>query len=236
MLSFCVLVSFQIDVLKPNTSELVHMVNHALTAGMINSGRALVANTLSTIAANRSDAAHLQQLELGDVRVLLSALYQVMHGSGSSPVSVTPRSGFLSGMLKNDTAPVKTTREPVTAVSRGSDRAVLGKHIIVSLGSRGIMWCGPSALLTLPSSADSAYLKDGSMVVNEATQSATVLIPALAVQPGDIVHTNGAGDAFCAGLLAEIARKHAAGGNAGLPDVECIRQGLLSAHTWLVSK
>ena len=225
----------QIDVLKPNTSELVHMVNHALTAGMINSGRALVANTLSTIAANRSDASHLQQLELGDVRVLLNALYQVMHGPGSSPAHVTPKSGFLSGIYKNDAAPAQATRE-TAPVSYASGRAVVGKHIIVSLGSRGVVWCGPSSLLTLATSADSAYLKDGSAVVNEATQSATILIPALTVQPGDIVHTNGAGDAFCAGLLAEIVRKHAAGGSAGLPDIECVRQGLLSAHTWLVSK
>jgi sugar/nucleoside kinase (ribokinase family) len=78
--------------------------------------------------------------------------------------------------------------------------------------------------------------------VNEATQSATLHIPALTVNPADIVHTNGAGDALCAGLLAEIVRKAAAVGATAsaqaplLPDMECIQKGLLSAHHWLVSK
>jgi len=222
------------------------MVNHCLTAGLINSGRALVANTLSNIAANRSDASHLHQLDVADVRMLLNVLYLVMNSSSSGghhhhdhQSHPKAKSGFLNSILKQDTPVAKTTKESTAAESQptSASRAIRGKHIIVSLGSRGVMWCGPSALLALPNtSTDSAYLKDGAMVVNEATQSATILVPAMAVQPSDIVHTNGAGDAFCAGLLAEITRKHAAGHATGLPDIECIRHGLLNAHTWLVSK
>lgn len=255
--------------MKPNVTELVHMVSHCLGAGMINSGRALVQNTLSTLAGDRIDqAGSLQQsMDLSDVRVLLNALYQVMNTSPSattaaaSAAATAPvkHSSFLGGLLGHEPKPVAAGARSVDAsataaayAQSNARRAVSGKHIIVSLGARGLMWCGPARHLTAtpapgasttPAPAP-AYLKDGSCVVNEATQSATIFIPALAVNPADIVHTNGAGDALCAGLLAEIVRKaEAAVEGTGevstpavlLPDMECIQKGLLSAHHWLVS-
>lgn len=239
----------QVDILKPNVTELVQMVSHALRAGQINSGRALVQNTLSTIAGDRIDQRGAQGMEISDVRVLLNALYQVMHtapaagGSGAAPA----KSGFLGGLLRQE-APVASAAAASSASKSSNnrgDRAVASKHIIVSLGSRGVLWCDPAKQLTTPPSAASgisaAYLKDGSCVVNEATQSATIFVPAVAVNAADIVHTNGAGDALCAGLLAEIVRKRNAALEAKeavppLPDMECVQKGLLSAHHWLVSK
>jgi hypothetical protein len=254
-----------VDIIKPNVTELVQMVHHCLGVGLINNGRALVQNTLSTIAGNRIDQGSLQQsLDISDVRVLLNALYQVMHGpSGANmPQAVPQKQSFLGGLLGHDKASAKSAAalnptasgSPVTGGgAAGAGRAVSGKHIIVSMGGRGLVWCGPAKHLTAsPASAPGsgsgpatspAYLKDGSCVVNEATQSATLHIPALTVNPADIVHTNGAGDALCAGLLAEIVRKAAAADDCTasaqaplLPDMECIHKGLLSAHHWLVSK
>jgi hypothetical protein len=252
-----------VDIIKPNVTELVQMVHHCLGAGLINNGRALVQNTLSTIAGNRIDQGSLQQsLDISDVRVLLNALYQVMHGpSGANmPQAAPQKQSFLGGLLGHDKAPA---RPATTSTATGSSvtgggaavagRAVSGKHIIVSMGGRGLVWCGPAKHVTAsptstPGSGSGlstapAYLKDGSCVVNEATQSATLHVPALAVNPADIVHTNGAGDALCAGLLAEIVRKAAGAGDTTasapaplLPDLECIHKGLLSAHHWLVSK
>lgn len=219
------------------------MVNHCLNNGYINSGRALVSNTLSAIAGNRIDQGNMQHMDLSDVRILLNALYQAMNGQPGAHSS-DKKFSMLGNLLKNEattSAAPKLTGAGAVAVA--GSRAVAGKHILVSLGSRGVVWCGPSKLLSsIPASGvDARYLKDGSLVVNEATQSATLSIPALAVGAADIVYTNGAGDAFCAGLLAEIVRKHAESGanssvSSGLPDIECVRNGLLNAHHWLVSK
>jgi hypothetical protein len=227
-------------------SELVQMVSHCLSAGQINSGRALVQSTLATIAGDRIDQANMQHMEISDVRILLNALYQVMHSvPGASSAAVAPKSGFLSGFLKNEAAAVKTMLPADSSAKAvvAPSSAVSGKHIIVSLGSRGLVWCGPTKQLTaVPAGAATPkYLKDGCCVVNEATQSATIVIPSMVVNPADIVHTNGAGDALCAGLLAEIVRKYNAstadsGVAAALPDMECVQKGLFSAHHWLVSK
>jgi sugar/nucleoside kinase (ribokinase family) len=240
------LVLLQVSLLKPNVSELVQMVSHCLSAGQINSGRALVQSTLGTIAGDRIDQANMQHMEISDVRILLNALYQVMHSvPGAQGAAVPPKSGFLSGFLKSDAPAVKPT-VPVDGSAKtdsAPSSAITGKHIIVSLGSRGLVWCGPAKQLTaIPAGAAAPkYLKDGSCVVNEATQSATIVIPSMVVNPADIVHTNGAGDALCAGLLAEIVRKYnasteAVGVTAALPDMECVHKGLFSAHHWLVSK
>jgi len=259
----------KVDILKPNVSELVQMVSHCLSAGMINSGRALVQNTLSTITSDRIDQDSMQRLDISDVRVLVNALYQVMHSlpGVNSTSHPAPKAGFLGGLLRSEPAIQPSTSKATTDINAIKStynirkRVVSGKHVIVSLGNRGIMWCGPTMQLTASSAGATAgetvtggpvgpskYMKDGSCVINEATQSATILIPSLAVNPADIVHTNGAGDALCAGFLAEIVRKAAlvdnvdetssSGGSSssGLPDMECIQKGLLSAHHWLVSK
>lgn len=228
--------------MKPNISELVHMVNHCLNNGYINSGRALVSNTLSAIAGNRIDQGNMQHMDLSDVRILLNALYQAMN-SAPGAHSSDKKYSLLGNLLKNETVDKskaalnngQNTAAPVTA--NNSRRAVTGKHILVSLGSRGVVWCGPSKLLSAVP-VDAGSVKDRSLVVNEATQSATVYIPAVAVDAAAIAHTNGAGDALCAGLLAEIVRKHASanqGTTAGFPDLECVQNGLLNAHRWLVS-
>lgn len=247
------------DILKPNVTELVQMVNHCLSAGLINSGRALVKNTLSAIAGDRIDQGSLQRLEISDVRVLLNALYQVMHAAPTTTGAVAhapapTKTGFLGGFLGNHSTSVSAPAVAASTVPAAtpapvvSGRAVTGKHILVSLGSRGLVWCGPAKHLTAApagtsnsSTSSAAYLKDGSCVVNDATQSATIFVPSLAVNPAEIVHTNGAGDALCAGLLAEIARKQAAAvaNNQAvplLPDMECVQKALFSAHHWLVSK
>lgn len=236
----------QVDMLKPNISELVQMVSHCLNNGYINSGRALVSNTLAAIAGNRIDQGNMQHMDLSDVRILLNALYQAMNSQPGAHSS-DKKYSLLGSLLKSEPAEKnKASTKETGAVSSASagTRAITGKHILVSLGSRGVVWCGPAKLLSAVPASDAAYLKDGSLVVNEATQSATLCIPAVAVDPAAMVHTNGAGDALCAGLLAEIVRKQSEGGasgvtataTAGLPDIECIRGGLLNAHRWLISK
>lgn len=241
--------------MKPNVTELVQMVNHCLSSGMINSGRALVQNTLSTIAGNRIDQTSLQDhMEVSDLRVLLNALYQVMTGqAGASHLHATPKTGFLGGLLRQDSnggnknsastasIPAQAVPQPTAA---GHQRAVSGKHIIVSMGGRGLLWCGPAKHLSAAAATVPSLKESGACVVNEATQSATVFVPAMSVNAADIVHTNGAGDALCAGLLAEIIRKASVGATASadgashlpLPDMDSIQKGLLSAHHWLVSK
>ena len=238
--------------MKPNLTELVHIMNHCLSAGLINSSRALVQNTLSTIAADRMSPGSMSTLDVSDIRVLCNALYQVMTSSSSSTSGSSnsaTKAGFLGNFMKSDAKKTDSTATAATtstaAIGSSIKHVVTGKHIIVSLGNRGVLWCGPVKQLA-PSTGNNSASQDANCVVNEATQSATLLIPALNIKAEDIVHTNGAGDAFCAGLLAEIVQKYHASKEGDvqvtgaktllLPDKECIQKGLLSAHHWLVTK
>jgi fructose-1-phosphate kinase PfkB-like protein len=294
----------QVDIIKPNVSELVQMVNYCLSHGLINSGRALVTSTLSTLTANRMDPGQ-QDIDIHDVRILLTALYQVMnsaapsHSSSASSASSAHAAAaekkeksafgildkFLGGgagaqenLETAGTSSSNATQQQQQAAAAASPRSVSGKHIVVSLGSRGVVWCGPlkqvTAVVPLPQSLPqsplgaveegssnannqrattttaatiattaSAHMQDGSTVVNEGSGCATVHLAALPLLPHQVVrHTNGAGDALCAGIIAEIVQrvasssKNQALGPAVGMDVGTVLAGLANARSWLARK
>src|SRR5690606_7906489 len=69
-----------------------------------------------------------------------------------------------------------------------------GKHVVVSLGSRGALWVGPRTSVGYGSTVH---------VVNDTT--ACFYAPAVPMDEGiSISITNGAGDGFCAGIIGDI--------------------------------
>jgi pseudouridine-5'-phosphate glycosidase/pseudouridine kinase len=212
----------KIDIIKPNISELVRMTSYCLQNSLINSGRAQVANTLANVVAGRVDAAQggsNPQLDEVDVRVLTRALYQQMLSSDSDNSRAVPGS---------------------------PPRAVSGKHIIVSMGARGLIWCGPRHIICGAGHIAGRSALDGNddllqnVVVDEDSNSAMCSMAVVPIDSSLIKHTNGAGDSFVAGVLAEILaqrRVYVSSGDreASLPNAQCIRAGLIAAHRRLIS-
>ena len=172
-----------------------------------------------------------------DVRVLTRALYQQLLGTGTDRGHGT----------KNG-----KSRE-----QRGYPRAVTGKHIIVSMGAKGLIWCGPRHIIAGEDEDGGSNRGGGgggggggsavesmlqNIVVDEESQSATCWVPVSPIDASLIRHTNGARDAMVAGLVAEIMalRQASKGAEAGgemtsWPNEQCIRAGLMAAHHRLIS-
>ena len=92
--------------------------------------------------------------------------------------------------------------------------------IFLLLGAQGVLWCGPREVLG----------KDADTIVDENV--ACKLFAAHPMDVNEIVHTNGAGDAFCGGMLAMLLGM--SGGNG--PTMECIQSGLLAAKQHMTVK
>jgi hypothetical protein len=173
--------------MKPNLTELIQMINYSLQNGLIKSGKSMVSTIVSNIVSNRIDSlSTIDDTDISDIRILANALLRVMyHG--------TPR---------------YTNKQSVSTNYTG---IVQGKHIIVSLGKRGILWCCPARFLTPEDRSLIAqlYPNHDCIVVSgdEEQPTVTVHIPVLEVIPGEKMKgnsSNGAGDAFCAGMLYGI--------------------------------
>lgn len=206
--------------MKPNVSELVQMAQYCLSNNLIVSGKASVARTVSVIVSNRIDQ-NSQDVDISDIRILANAVHSVMCGNNSN----------------------------VMKSSSGSGKSVFGKHVLVSMGARGVLWVGPSKIM---STGSAALNKSSGIVVDDQMARANVQLPAMPIPEGQrILHTNGAGDALCGGVIAEIVTrmnlhdikqrdivKDSKVPSAAplLPDMDCIMQGMKNAQRWLITK
>ena len=164
--------------------------------------------------------------DLADVRTLAVALHGAMHVKGSFGPKTTD--GGISQSW---------TRRLISA--EGVPRKILGKHVVVSLGARGVLWCGPKEAIMLR--------RPGSVIVDSTMSSktyntsghghghgpATILIDdytgikifsPVAIDPALIVNSSGAGDALFAGIVHAMMAT-----NCSQLDSECIDAGLLAA-------
>ena len=185
------------------------MTHHCLSYNMLNSGRALVSNVISNLVANRMDASS-QEVDITDVRILATALHQVMSSS----------LGDSNGLSES--------------------KLVKGKHVLVTMGSRGVLWCGPLDALNAAATQQTDGRRVGAaVVVDESGRTATFYLPAISLGPREattIINTNGAGDAFCSGLLSKMMELYRSRREHDhLPNLECVRAGLLNAHHRIVT-
>lgn len=128
--------------------------------------------------------------------------------------------------------------------SSGKTGIIHGKHVLVSMGKNGVLWCGP--LTTLTPEEKVTFTKSNRLVISGTDNCMTCHFPAEAIeQSSSMKHsTNGAGDNFCGGYLANIiaqyhenqSRSHILNSELILPNTKSITAGLLSAKSWLLRK
>lgn len=216
--------------MKPNVSELVQMASYCLNNNLILSGKSSVARTVSVIVSNRIDKSS-QEVEESDVRILANAVHSVMCGTNSSS------SGNRAGSSSSNSS------------GGAAVRSVFGKHVLVSMGARGLLWVGPSKIM---STGSAALNRSSGIVVDEQMARASCQLPAVPIPQGQkILHTNGAGDALCGGVISEIVTRmnlfdikqrdivkdsKVPSSPPLLPDMDCLVQGMKNAQRWLTSK
>ena len=121
--------------------------------------------------------------------------------------------------------------------SKSNKKMFLGKHVIVTLGERGVLWCGQKKILNVQKKIDinSSTHDFDSIFCGDDITSSWLHIPAILLPVSTdnsspyVLNTNGAGDAFCAGLIRAIILldNH---------DIENgIKLGLLSAYNKIIS-
>lgn len=199
----------KINVLKPNTTELIQMISYVLQNDLLRSGKATVSSILANIVSNRIVDTDPDQVDLVDIRVLVTGLYRVLcSGSGSG-----------------------------TAIQRKG--TVSGKHILVSLGKRGVLWCGPTYCLSPEEKA--RLIKSNQLVISSSDNSMTCYIPTEPIDKSLLKDTNGAGDNFCAGVIQAIIdesnrMESSSTLNSGvlIPNLICIEKGLQRSRDWLL--
>jgi hypothetical protein len=134
----------------------------------------------------------------------------------------------------------------VTSREGNISSAVLGKHVLVSMGNRGVLWCTSSSG-TPETGRTYGSCNTHYMQCNGRTYSATHMpaVP-LNVVSTDVFDTNGAGDAFCAGFVHHLLsvqnrdRDNSGGlGGTGLGSaghmIRSVEAGLRTAHSKILS-
>jgi hypothetical protein len=124
-------------------------------------------------------------------------------------------------------------------------KIVYGKHVLLSLGRKGIVWFGPKTLMPVAPNASFIPSAEGSFGLHTHWMhfpAAALPMPRGSAAP--VLVTNGAGDAFCGGFVSTLIALHKQAENAYLMQggrrqsdvvmlreyyVEAIRRGLSTA-------
>lgn len=149
-----------------------------------------------------------------DLRILAAGLLHVMLSS-----SVTHNN------LQNNNS--KTT----VLTSEGRIRRIRGKHLLISLGSRGVLWCGSKSVLTASKSSPDDKSRD---IIAIDDDIACLHIDAHPL-PSNMtsLHTSGAGDAFCAGFISALFDDDSTATSSG-PTMSCVDKGLSAAYHHII--
>jgi sugar/nucleoside kinase (ribokinase family) len=165
-----------VDMMKPNISELKELMKRCIADDVIREGKAQVIAALDRLTSER-DAQ-----DLTSIRILGCALQGLM----------SSRPGE------------KSTH--VASTSEGQIRPFNGKHVLISLGSQGIMHIGP---LDCFSETDSVLTTTKGKIGTKVYAA-----PCTKNMGSTRKNSNGAGDSFCAGLLSALISDTGAFGNA----------------------
>ena len=217
----------QIDIIKPNLSELYAMVTACVKSNLIIEN----IEEIKMILRKRydiEDEENKNKTDLKEILIISKAMYDVMNQSNQKDKN-----------FKNLT--------------------FTGKHVLVTLGQRGVLWCGPGPETGIKNSTknvlndamkEKATMKesekeDNHEIIENGNKTVTydfssifcgndktaswLHIPAVPFNVSTdatfpyVLNTNGAGDAFCAGFIRGILDNN---------NIEnCIKLGLLSSHS-----
>lgn len=197
-----------VDVIKPNASELRALCTALLeqhdggsAARRPLHNRAAVHNAL---ASHRAASENGTEIDLIDVRILAQSLVHAMREDAQG-----------AGAGRERTA-------------EGLARAVRHKHVLVSLGARGVLWAAEAEALRGP-------LRDKHSGASLGADGliATLHVPCAPLPEGANVDTNGCGDAFCAAVIRGMLDPSGAGldANAILQGHEAARECILASST-----
>lgn len=158
------------------------MADWGLRNDKLRQGKAAVSQALQFL--NSQDIAEEADPYFRHVRVLAFALHGMMMASAAGGPKL------------------------VTAVttSEGMPRKVRGKHVIVSLGPRGALWCGPKEVVTRPrpGQARDAAARSQATADTVVLDDFTATRVFAAAVPRNVVNASGAGDTMCAGIIAAM--------------------------------
>jgi hypothetical protein len=231
------------------------MIHYCLQQNLISSGKAMVSNIISNIVANRVDQKTLDSIhrvDISDVRILASTMLRLMYGN--------QKFKFANPLLKSNSIFV-TDSTPASSSSGTANSLIQGKHLFVSLGKRGVLWCCPARLLTPEDRALLNQIFPNNVVISgdDDYPAMTCHIPVEVIPLNEIRYgANGAGDAFCAGLLYGILQSTGAlnqspsssstssASSVGkgkthlqsptFPNYSNVKMGLLNARNWITRK
>lgn len=149
---------------------------------------------------------------VGELRRLYKVLLPLLDSAVISPDQLeayTPRAALL-----HMAATILVEMNNGRSSPHHESRAVVGKHLLVTLGAEGVLWAGPSSLMS-PHSIEAPLSND---------EIRFLFIPAPSIDSSKIISTSGAGDCFLAGVLAGIMDRSPG------PGLNAIQRGLLAAR------
>jgi hypothetical protein len=224
--------------MKPNLTELITIINYCLQHNLILQGRANVSSIIANIVASRINQKTLDsihQIDISDIRILATALLRVLYGNQSKQIK----------------------KPSDSAASSSSPSLIQGKHLFISMGKRGMLWCCPARYLSLEDKTSLNKLlpnnSGGNVVISgdEAFPLMTAYIPVEIIQKQEIRYSaNGAGDAFCAGVMfgilqstgllnqnaSTVSSSKSKLSVTSYPNYSNIRMGLQNARNWILRK
>lgn len=214
----------QIDIIKPNVYELYTIISAAYELGWITRGKSAIAAALHRIKEHRI-AATPGAIEMGDIRVLAIALHGLL--LGDKPVIDSSVNSKQSGSGGNTSGVMHW----ITA--EGAPRKVRGKHVLVSMGSRGVLWCASKEAVMKCRPGERLDIRTleashGIVIVDDLI--ACRQFSAISIPVEKIVNASGAGDTFCAGIVNAM---HSL--DCQELDSRCIESGLRAASISVTS-
>jgi sugar/nucleoside kinase (ribokinase family) len=154
-----------VSLIKPNFSELVVILKTCLHNGLVSSGRASLENVLERVEGQSAD-----DVDEINVRLLARALHSAMSEHGDDK-----KGGRCSGVTAG-----------------GTPHLLQGRHVLVSLGARGLMWTGP---VPRGGSTESSY----DSVSEDGVGSR--MFKGRVIAASDVVNASGAGDTLLACVI-----------------------------------
>lgn len=220
----------QIDMIKPNVSELMTMVEECIGRSWVTRNKPAVADALQRLKAqwhakadsadtpsghaNSSTGSHARaKVDITDVRILASALQGIM-SAGNPATASTGRPNSKGSIL----------------TSEGVARKVRGKHVIVSMGSCGVLWVGPKESVTRSRAAvRHVPTPSNQTIIDIDDRTAARHFHGHVIDSENVGDACGAGDAFCAGVIGAMQLSE-----CSELDALCIEKGMDCAHTAII--